>query len=263
MDYFIGDSTLLPPECDGHFREVIWRLPRLWIGYRGDTSLPESNWAPSPDQTIWLGSFNNLAKVREETLALWARVMNVIPHSRLLLKDRRISSRSTRQRILGELQRYGIREDRVEFAAPVSDWQAHMTMYDRVDIALDPVPLNSGTTAFDALWMGVPIAGIEGNWMGARLTSTLLRALGRPEWVARDEDHYVTIVAELARDVGGRMALRKSQRALMANSQLCDAVGLARTLEDAFVRMFVQGAQKRTDGSVIAEGRIAHGSRAC
>jgi len=245
MDWFIADENLLPSTCDMHFREDIWRLPRTWISYRGDASLPDSRWTPSPDGVVWLGSFNNLAKVREETLALWARVMHAIPLSRLFLKDSRSVGVSVQKRIREELCRHGIGRERVEFAGHVPEWNLHMALYDRLDIALDTIPLNSGTTAFDALWMGVPLVALEGNWMGGRMTSTILRSLGKLEWVAQNEDEYAAIVVALARDVVGRRSLRATQRTLMANSPLCDAKGLTRALEDAFERMFDLWTEKR------------------
>ena len=237
MDWFIGDDALIPAALDGHFTERIWRLPRLWIVYKGDLSLPLSQWQPRSDGLIWLGSFNNLAKVREETLALWAKVMNALPQSRLVLKDRNAISAGVRDRIIAVLDCHGIGRERVEFAGHTPDWQSHMAMYDQIDIALDPIPLNSGTTAFDALWMGVPLVSIEGNWMGARMTSAMLRALGKAEWVAQTEDEYVAIVTSLAKDVAGRTLQRSVQRKSMAASPLCDAVGLTRAIEDAFEKM--------------------------
>jgi predicted O-linked N-acetylglucosamine transferase (SPINDLY family) len=238
MDWFIADQVLLPSFCDAHFREGIWRLPRLWISYKGDASLPDSRWEPSPDGTVWLGSFNNLTKVREETLALWAKVMNAIPESRLFLKDRQSANSSVQERIRTELGHHGISGERVEFAGHVPDWRSHMALYDKLDIALDTIPLNSGTTAFDALWMGVPLIALEGSWMGARMTNAILDALGKPEWVAQNEDEYVAIVAALAKNVEERKSLRAAQRAQMASSPLCDAKGLTRALEDAFEAMF-------------------------
>jgi predicted O-linked N-acetylglucosamine transferase (SPINDLY family) len=238
MDWFIADEVLLPAECDSHFREAIWRLPRLWMCYRGDTSLPETQWTPDPRGRIWLGSFNNLAKVRQETLDLWSRVMQAIPQSMLLLKDRRSSNDSVKQRIRKELSVNGIDDDRVVFLDRVDSWNAHMQLYDKLDIALDTIPLNSGTTAFDALWMGVPLVAIEGNWIGGRGASTILRSLGKEDWVARSEDEYVEICAALAGDVEGRRSLRRAQRSLMANSPLCDANGLTRELEGAFESMY-------------------------
>lgn len=244
MDWYIADGVLLPPAYDAHFRERIWRLPRLRMAYRGDASLPDSHWKPDPSGTIWLGSFNNLTKVREGALTLWAKVMNAVPQSKLLLKDIKAADPAVRQRIKAELSRHGIAGERVEFSAWAPDWSSHMALYDRLDIALDTIPLNSETTAFDALWMGVPLVALEGNWVGGRQASTLLKALGKPEWAARNEEEYVAIVTALARDVRGRQSLRASQRSLMAGSQLCDAKGLARALETAFEEMFEEWWKK-------------------
>ena len=238
MDWFIADGNLLPPSCDSHFRERVWRLPRLWISYRGDASLPESAWQPSSDGSVRLGSFNNFAKIRHETLALWARVMNVLPESRLLLKDRQAASFGVKERLRMQLGHHGIGPERIEFAGHLSDWRSHMSAYDNLDIALDTIPLNSGTTAFDALWMGVPLVALEGNWMGGRMSSAILTSMGRAEWVARDEEQYASIVVALAHDVAGRRSLRASQRSLMAGSALCDAVGLTRALEEAFEALY-------------------------
>ena len=73
-----------------------------------------------------------------------------------------------------------------------------MALYDRLDIALDTIPFNSGTTAFDALWMGVPLVALEGNRVSGRMASSIVRALGRPEWSAQTEEDYVSIVCALA-----------------------------------------------------------------
>jgi predicted O-linked N-acetylglucosamine transferase (SPINDLY family) len=73
----------------------------------------------------------------------------------------------------------GIGAERVEFAQRVPSWQAHMALYNRVDLALDAVPLNSGTTAFDALVMGVPLLALRGEWMGGCITASLLTSLGQ------------------------------------------------------------------------------------
>jgi protein O-GlcNAc transferase len=245
MDWYISDEVLLPATYDVHFRERIWRLPRLRLAYKGDTTLPESRWTPSRDGTIWLGSFNNLTKVRAEALGLWAKVMNAIPASKILLKDRLAEDPAVRERIRLELGRYGIEAERVEFAAQVADWRSHMVLYDRLDIALDAIPLNSETTAFDALWMAVPLVALEGNRVGGRMASTILKALGKPEWIAHSDDEYVAIVAALAKDVQRRKALRETQRALVSGSPLCDAGGLTRVLEEAFAAMFDRWIETR------------------
>jgi predicted O-linked N-acetylglucosamine transferase (SPINDLY family) len=237
MDWYITNQSF-PPSCDSQFRERLWRMPRQANAYHGDASLPESTWSPSPDGTIWLGSFNKYSKIREHSLALWATALHALPEAKLLLEDRTPFDGQLHPRILAELERHGIAAGRVEFSPFVAGWGRHMLLYDRLDIALDTVPFNSGTTAFDALWMGVPLVALEGDWGGGRMGSGVLTGLGRTEWIAHGEAEYAAIVSGLARDVEARTQMRKAQRARMAASPLCDRAGLARDLEDAFVAMF-------------------------
>ena len=113
-----------------------------------------------------------------------------------------------------------------------------MGLYDHLDIALDTIPFNSVTTAFDALWMGVPLVTLEGTWSGGRQASSVLKAFERQEWIAQDEAEYVAIVCSLARDLEGRIRQRKTQRSRMKLSPLCDAVGIARCMETALEGMY-------------------------
>ena len=243
MDWVISDDYL-PRACDAHFCERVWRLPRLAVTYQGDPTLPQSQWRAASDGTIWLGSFNQYFKMREATFDLWAKVMQAIPESKLLLEDRTADASDHQARIELELATRGVTRDRLAFEPFVPTHERHMALYDRIDIALDTIPFNSGTTACDALWMGVPLVALEGDWSGGRMASTFLRAIGRPEWVAGSESEYVAIVAQLARNGKLRKTLRSTQRARMMASPLCDGSGLARALTEAFAGMFDQWVAK-------------------
>jgi protein O-GlcNAc transferase len=247
MDWFFPD-----PGCDAgynaHFTEGLWRLPRVTVSYNGDRSLPESAWKPDPDGTIWLGSFNRYSKIRKQTLALWAGVLHALPQAKLLFEDSALHEQETHQRILTVLASHGIEAGRAQFIPYIRGHERHMVLYDRLDIALDTVPFNSGTTAYDALWMGVPLVALEGDWVGGRMGSGILTAFGQPEWIAQDAAQYAAIVVALARDVEGRRALRRNQRARMAAGPLCDAKAMATALQDAFVAMYNRWlATARTD----------------
>ncbi len=239
MDWFLSDPDC-EADCDTHFSEGLWRLSRINVCYRGKRSLPESRWQPDPAGTVWLGSFNKFAKMREETLGLWAKVLHAIPHAKLLLEDRTSNDEEAHLRIRSMLARHGVSPERIEFIPFIAGHTRHMLLYDRLDIALDTIPFNSGTTAFDALWMGVPMVALRGTTVGSRMGSSVLNTLGRPEWIARTEAEYVQIVAALAGDVELRKRLRATQRTEMANSELCDADGLTRALEGAFESMYDQ-----------------------
>ncbi len=237
MDWFFGDPYC-GPAIDIHFTEGIWRLPRIAVAYRGDVSLPKPQWKPDHSGTIWLGSFNKFGKIREQTIHLWAQCLHALPEAKLLLEDAAVCEGETHERIHTLLAAEGIGRDRVEFIPYIRGHERHMQLYDRLDIALDTIPFNSGTTAFDALWMGVPLVALAGEGIGAQMGTSLLREFGHPEWIAQTESEYAAIVCSLARNVEHRSALRNTQRARMSASPLCDAVAMARALEYAFEAMY-------------------------
>jgi protein O-GlcNAc transferase len=107
-----------------------------------------------------------------------------------------------------------------------------------VDIALDTVPRTGGTTTADALWMGVPVLSLAGERFIERLSATMLAAIGRGELIASSEDEYLEKAIGLALDGTRRATLRKTLRADMAASPLCDATGLAASLESAYRAMW-------------------------
>ena len=253
MDYWIGDEILSPPETDSHFSEQVWRLPRVSWSYDGKDA-PAPAWHPDPDGSVWVGSFNNLGKLTPATLALWAKVLRALPEGRLLLKAKELNDARNRQRILDAMADHGIQPDRIKLqdrnATP--NWHEHMAYYDRLDIALDPVGAMGGvTTTFDALWMAVPVIALQGDRAASRATAAIVGALGYTEWAAGTEADYIDRVVSLARDVERRKALRYAQRERMASSPLCDAKGLAVSMENAFIEMYERRVDSKMDSDPL------------
>lgn len=235
MDYFIGDDEITPPEFQSAFSETLIRLPRLWVAYvpPADAPAPE---APTED-AITFGCFNILSKAGPATLDLWGRVMRRIPTARLVLKYQDNADPVIQMRVREGLAAHGVSPDRIAFLDWVPDWRAHMALYNTIDVALDTVPLNSGTTGFDALYMATPLVALRGDWMGGRMSSAMLKALGHPEWIADTPDEYVAVVERLVADRKRLRGHKKTLRTEMLASPLCDGKSLAAALENAFVRM--------------------------
>ena len=76
-----------------------------------------------------------------------------------------------------------------------------LARYNGVGIALDPFPYSGGPTIYEALWMGVPVITIPGKTFASRHSSSQLTTVGLPELVAKDQEIYVRIAAELAGDI--------------------------------------------------------------
>ena len=121
-----------------------------------------------------------------------------------------------------------------------------MALYDRLDIALDTIPFNSGTTAFDALWMGVPIVTLEGNWTGGRLVSAFPKGIRSPGLDCPNRAG-VCLPSLFAGWRSGRpQASAQNPTFAHGSSPLCDAKDITRSLENALEAMYdarMAGAQ--------------------
>jgi protein O-GlcNAc transferase len=191
---------------------------------KGDESLPATAWEPDRAGAIRLGSFNRHEKIRGWTLRLWAKVLHALADPQLGLVDHAREASERHEHILALLADCCIESHRVLFLPPVAarDVARFLALYDIFGIALDTIPFNSGRTAFDALWMGVPLAALEGIRICGRMAATIARNQGHPAWAATSEDQYVSIVCTLARDVEGRKKLRNTLRASMLTSPVMD-----------------------------------------
>lgn len=242
MDYMIGDAVLTPPEFQSQFSETLFALPRCWSTYTPTFTPP-----PLRDRQerapITFGSFNNLLKVGERCLEFWAAAMQAVPSAKLLLKDKNSADPSVRERILQPLAELGVDPMRIQFIDRVADWNDHMDFYNQVDIAFDTTPMTSATTGFEALCMGVPLLAIQSDWMGGRMSSSALTALGRHDWITRDPLAFAAKATELAADslLQPNQLKRQLHRQVRA-SDLWDGASLCRSLEQAFELMLEQCA---------------------
>jgi len=236
MDWFIGDGETVPEDFAPQYLEGLWRLPRPWLACRPEPGLPPAS-RQDDDPVAVLGSFNQLAKVREETLGFWAAALHAVPNSRLVLKDRSVADPESCERILATLASLGVERGRISFLAFAGSWYEHMASYNQLDVALDTTPWSSATTGFDALSMGVPLVAIRGGCTAARMSSSILKGLGRPEWIAETPEQFAQIVAQLCADLPALRGSREEFRARMLASPLLDGEDLSRHLEKAFLAM--------------------------
>jgi protein O-GlcNAc transferase len=128
--------------------------------------------------------------------------------------------------------------DRVTLLEPAATIEQHWALYGQLDIALDTFPYNGTTTTCEALWMGVPVVTIAGNAHVSRVSTSLLRAAGVPELVARDDDDFVRIASTLARDSQRLHEFRTTLRDRVASSPLGDQRAFAKRFGDALRAMW-------------------------
>jgi len=236
IDWFIGDAETVPEAFSHQFVEGLWRLPRTWLARRVARSLPPA-FSERRDPAAVLGSFNQLAKVRDETLQYWAAALHAVPSSRLLIKDRSVADEEICMRIAHTLMNLGVDANRISFVGHIGSWEEHMAAYNEVDVALDTTPWSSATTAFDALEMGVPLVAIRGGCTSARMSSSILKGLGKPEWIAETPEQFAAVVTSLCVNLNDLRESKPSLRNQVLASALFNGAEICCNLEKAFVKM--------------------------
>jgi protein O-GlcNAc transferase len=232
MDYRFTDETA-DPVGDGD-RQNVERLVRFapcaWC-YAPSEEMKAASRIPASGEASFIafGSFNNLCKLTDGTLRLWGRLMAAAEGSRLVLKAFGIEPERVKPRLVAA----GIDPARVSLLPPEKHIVSHLECYRNIDIALDPSPYGGTTTTCEALWMGRPVVTLAGDRHASRVGASLLRAIGRPQWVAASPEEFVRIASGLARDRAELGRESAGLRERMEQSPLFDHAGQAGRFGDA------------------------------
>ena len=249
VDYVIADPWVPPQADEQYFTEQIYRLPETYVCFTPpDFEVPIVPLAALSVGHVTFGSFNNLLKISDDVVALWARVLLAVPDSRLFLKTKQLSSAGAKQAMQDRFAAHCIGADRLilEGDSPRAELLA---AYQQVDIALDPFPLPGGTTSVEALWMGVPVLSLVGERFMSHIGKSILQNAGLPDWIATDADDYVARSVSYAGDLPRLAALHDGLRAQVLASPLFDAPRFARHFEAALRAMWMQWIRQQVENA--------------
>ncbi len=247
IDCVLSDPRETPLGAERWFVEEVARLPDGYICYAPPRYAPAV--APLPagtDRPITFGCFNNLSKVNKRVVALWSGLLRALPESRLLLKSKALGDGGVADRIRGLFAARGVAPGRLILEGGT----AHVDLlasYGRVDIALDPFPYSGGLTTCEALWMGVPVVTLAGEWFVSRHATSHLTNAGHPEFVAETDARYLEIALSLALDRGRLAEIRAGLRPQMAASPLCDGPRFTRNIERIYREMWRRGCERDSE----------------
>ena len=240
MDYRLTDAIADPAAAaDALYSETLVRLAGGFLCYGPAVDAPEVGACPvRRSGEVTFGSFNVLAKVTPETVAVWAEILDHVPGSRLLMKNRSLADEKTRTRYLRMFTTHGIAAGRIELCSWIASSAGHLGAYGRVDIGLDPFPYNGTTTTCEALWMGVPVITLSGDRHSGRVGASILTRVGLADLVTGSTAAYVEKAVALANDLDRLSTLRGELRGRLERSPLCDAPGFTRDIEAAYREMW-------------------------
>lgn len=244
IDYVIADRFLIPEESASNYSEKPIYMPDVYQvsdRKRLCAPIPTRKGCGLPAEGFVFCSFNNNYKYTPEVFGAWMKILRRVPGSVLwLLADNPWAQAN----LLREAAAHGLDPQRLVFAERALPEQ-YLARYALPDLFLDTFPFNAGTTANDALWMGLPVLTLTGRSFAARMAGALLTAAGLAELITYDLKAYEDKAVELATTPGACLCLREHLEAERATGVLFDTPRFARNLENELLRI-VQRASGET-----------------
>ncbi|KQQ65585.1 acetylglucosamine transferase [Pseudomonas sp. Leaf127] len=236
IDYVIADRYLIPDTEKPYYSETPLYLDKIYQcsdRQRPVAALPTRAQCGLPDDRFVFCSFNNNYKFNEEVFDCWMRILQRAPDSLLwLLAD----NRWAQDNLCTRAKAQGIDPARLLFAPRVAPPE-YLARYTAADLFLDAYPFNAGTTANDALWMGLPVLTRSGRTFASRMAGSLLTALDLPELITTTLADYEDRAVQLATEPDLLPGLRQRLIQARDTSPLFDTPGFVRDFEAAISRV--------------------------
>lgn len=254
IDYRVVDSITDPAGSEQFATERLLRIDPCFLCYHPVTERPEAlgaQWAPPPPRgsgPLVFGSFNNAAKISDQTVHAWAGVLAAVPDASLVIKARGMIGPSGREGVLSRLVDAGVDRRRISITPQTASIAEHLALYSGVDIALDTTPYNGTTTTCEALLMGVPVLATLGDRHAARVSASILSACGFTRFIAESIDALPQLAANLAADAAALRSGRPARAEAFRRSPVCNgpdfAARFGKAMLNAWHERCAKGAQR-------------------
>ena len=197
LDYMLCDEFTVPKRLFDSYHPTPLYIPGNYQA--NDTKLPVGPTptravAGLPDDKFVFCCFSNNYKITDYIFDAWLTVLKRTANSVLwLLAD----NEWARRNMVARAQAQGVAPERLIFAERVQP-EDYLGRLPLADLFLDTHPYNAGTTASDALRMGLPLVTLCGECFASRMAGSLLHSVGLEWGVASTLDEYVEKAVEAA-----------------------------------------------------------------
>ncbi len=233
FEYLIADQEIIPEEQQQFYSERIIYLPSYQVNdnkreisnkifTREEIGLPENGFV--------FCCFNNIYKITPTIFDSWMRILDKVNGSVLLLLD---ANEMATINLKKEAISRGISADRIIFAKPLPLSQ-YLARYSVADLFLDTTPYNAGTTASDALRMGLPILTKTGYSFASRMAASLLKAVGLNELITSSQEEYESLAIEMATKPEKFQLIKNKLSSNLATSDLYNTQLFTKKLEESY-----------------------------
>lgn len=239
IDYVIADRFLIPETAAPYYSEKPLYMPDV---YQVSDRKREVGQKPSrescglPAKGFVFCSFNNNYKFTPDVFDIWMNILKRVPESFFwVLADNQWAE----DNLICEAEMRGVDRSRLVFASRVSP-EDYLARYQVADLFLDSFPFNAGTTANDALWMGLPVLTCSGRSFASRMAGALLTAAKLDELITFNFQDYEEKAVWLANNPKECQRMREHLSDVRENGVLFDTPLFVRNLESQFSRLLAE-----------------------
>ena len=236
-DYLIADPMMIPQESQKHYVEKIVYLPSFQVNDSKDLP-PEITLTRKevglPDKGFVFCCFNNTYKFTPTVFDSWARILKAVEGSVLLVY---VDNSSAEVNLTQEIIKRSIKPNRLIFGKRL-ERKEYLARYRVADLFLDTHPYNAGTTASDALKMGVPMLTYIGSSYQARMGASILNSINLPELITNSLEEYESLAIELASNPDKLKKIKDKLQSNLTTAPLFNTPLFTKNIESAYTEMY-------------------------
>ena len=239
FDYLVADEIIIPAVNQKFYSEKIIYLPCYQVNdskRRISDSVFTRSELNIPENSFVYCCFNSNYKLNPRTFSSWMRILASVPESVLVLYT---SNNFVKDNLIKETLHRGVDPSRLIFCDTTARSE-YLARYKLMDLFLDTLPYNAGTTASDALWAGLPVLTCMGQSFASRVCASLLNALGIQELITETQEAYERIAIDLAKNKNQLLAIKDKLLQKRKISILFDSQKFTNSLENKFAELMIK-----------------------
>lgn len=177
-----------------------------------------------PEDCIVFVSGATCFKIIPEMQETWAKILQAVPGSRLLLIpfnpnwSSAFPAKQFERNLTEVFRQHGMGRDRFILAPSLPNRWEVMEFQKLGDVYLDTFPFTGSVSIIDPLTLGLPPVVWQASTQRSRLAASLLRDLGITELISSSPEEYVSIAVNLAKDEQCRRRVSEEITRKMSNN---------------------------------------------
>ena len=236
MDYLIADKIIIPDELKQFYSEKIIYLQTYQCN---DTKkqISSKHFTKEelglPQEGFIFCSFNYSYKFNTSIFNSWMHILSAVKNSVLwLFADNTFVETNLKKEAIAR----GVDANRLIFAKKLPR-EEYLARFKMADLFLDTHPYNAGTTASDALWVGLPLITFLGKSFASRMCGSILKSANLSELVAKSQKDYEKLAIQLANN-HEKLELIKQKMRNIKKTPLFDIRTFTENIEAEYFKIY-------------------------